>query len=153
MFLSYFDNKLSVNSCEIVSMCCCVSKVCYFQSWVYPTIASLMKGMISSFSFKLLFLSYFGGKLFVSFLWVLMRSCVGANLLCNANCTCQIKITNYLSMCSTLLQVLWHVQIMNSFIFLQNCLLLSCCFLKLWILDAKNKSSIRLNLSKNQNPI
>ncbi len=67
LFLSYFGNKLSVNSCEIMFTCCCVSKVCYFQSWVYPTPTSLMKGMISSFSFKLLFLSYFGGKLFVSF--------------------------------------------------------------------------------------
>jgi hypothetical protein len=52
-------------------------------------------------------------------LWVLMRSYVGANLLRNAHCTCQIRIGSYLFMYYLLLQVLWHVQIMDAFIFLQ----------------------------------
>jgi len=102
----------------------------------------------SSFNFKLLFLLDLGNKLpmsFCEFLWDLMW----VQIFCAMHivvCACQIRIGSYLFMCFLLLQVLWQVWIINAFIFLQKCFLLSCCFLNLWILDVSNKSSIRLNL-------
>jgi hypothetical protein len=75
LLLLNLSNKFSLSSYEILFINSYVSMVCYFHSWISLKLASFVKGMFSSFSFKLLLLSDLGNKLsmnFCEFLWDLV---------------------------------------------------------------------------------